>query len=107
MNTTNDDMPGAQASRGMNREVDGGMETVYPGVWKVRIGRPEARTPMTLLPRAPRREALEAMRPVEACPIGVDQLHMMIRPRGMRVEIAPAPRPMPEQFYGLGLQLGR
>jgi alpha-D-xyloside xylohydrolase len=76
-------------------------------VWKVRIGRPEARTPMTLLPRTPRHEALEGMRPVEACPIGVDQLRMMIRPRGVRVEITPAPRQTPEQFYGLGLQLGR
>jgi len=52
-------------------------------------------------------DAIASMTLVGDCPISPDHIRSLIRPRGTRIEIPVTDSGHVEQFYGLGLQLGR
>jgi alpha-D-xyloside xylohydrolase len=72
---------------------------VAPGVWRVRIGEPEAITPVSARHFTPATAGLDGLPTVGAPPVGVQA---SISTRGTLVRIPLAPD---ERIYGLGLQL--
>jgi alpha-D-xyloside xylohydrolase len=79
------------------------MTQIYPGVWKITLGDPEADTPLNLCTYTPKLSGLEQMSAVAECPIREDLIVFRKVKRGMVLEI---PMGADEQIYGLGLQLG-
>ncbi len=73
------------------------MEQVYPGVWKVTLGQPEALTPVGLRHHAPLGGGEAA-----ACPLPAEAISGKATARGYVVTL---PLAAEEQCYGLGLQL--
>jgi alpha-D-xyloside xylohydrolase len=73
------------------------MEQVYPGVWKVTLGQPEALTPVGLRHRDPLPGGDAA-----PCPLPAEVITGKATARGYVVTL---PLEADEQFYGLGLQL--
>ncbi|MDR3710138.1 MAG: glycoside hydrolase family 31 protein [Capsulimonadaceae bacterium] len=75
---------------------------VAPGVWKLRLGEPEAAVPSALRQTNPSLDALSALGDPGSCPISTDQVGFDVSARGVRVFL---PLGDEEQIYGLGLQL--
>jgi alpha-D-xyloside xylohydrolase len=74
-------------------------EEIHPGVWRVRLGAPEAVTPVTTRRHAPAAAALGTLPAAGAPPVSVSG---EATPRGYVVRLPLAPN---EMVYGLGLQL--
>jgi alpha-D-xyloside xylohydrolase len=84
------------------------VQKVAPGVWKIRLGTPDAITPATVREEPSRPIVGEGgLSDVDVCPVAADAIRHQVRARGVTVEIAIADRNGPEAFFGLGLQLGR
>lgn len=72
---------------------------VQPGVWRVRIGEPEAITPTSTRHYAPASSGLNALPAVAQCPVPVSG---EVSNRGVLIHV---PLAAQEEIYGLGLQL--
>lgn len=83
------------------------MECIAPGVWKIRLGQPDKITPASLLKEKPRLDAMKDLPAIDVAPIDEKDLDFKITPRGVRLEMPIADAAGVEQFFGLGLQLGR
>lgn len=77
------------------------METLYPGIYTLTFGTPEALTPVALRDFAPAVDALEGL-PALPCPFAAADLRFRTTGRGCQVEL---PLSGFEQLYGFGLQL--
>lgn len=75
---------------------------VAPGIWRIRFGTPERRTPVALRAVGPDRAGLAALPAVATPPFAADALRFTRTARGCIVEI---PMGDGEQVYGFGLQL--
>jgi alpha-D-xyloside xylohydrolase len=75
------------------------LQQVHPGVWRIRLGEPEAITPVSTRHYAPQTAAIGLLEPAGKCPVTV---HGTRTARGYLVRIPLAPY---EMVYGLGLQL--
>lgn len=73
---------------------------VHPGIWKIRLGAPEAHTPVTMRLLPPLVERLRNLPAVIAPP--VDGVRGAVTARGSRLSVPLQPR---ELIYGFGLQL--
>ena len=73
---------------------------IHPGIWRARLGQPEAHTPATLRLVPPALEKLRALPPVTGAPIAAPQ--GMLTARGCTLSLALEPG---EGVYGFGLQL--
>jgi alpha-D-xyloside xylohydrolase len=78
------------------------MMMVLPGIWKVKLGRPEKATPLAYREAPPARRGIKALPAVADCPLDVSAWSFSGSPAGCRLEI---PVQDGEQFFGLGLQL--
>lgn len=99
--------PGRQSpawSRLTEEQVNQGcqLESVAPGVWRMRLGQPEKFTPLAFQESAVRREALAAMRCEERPPISPAGIEFKTSGRGCALEI---PLESGERLYGLGMNL--
>lgn len=74
---------------------------VLPGIWKVRLGRPEAATPISLKQIPADKAALSAFPAVADCPLLIADWRCTVTAAGFRVEIPVGD----DAFFGLGLQL--
>ena len=90
------------ALAGQNRPAPPKLELVMPGIWRIRLGKPEAFTPVSSRRRPPAREALEQMPAAGACPIPAASITATRMTRGFVVTL---PLESFEMVYGLGLQL--
>lgn len=75
---------------------------VLPGVWRLRMGEPEAFTPVALRSAEPRAEALAAMAPPETMPFALSEVAWASRARGCQVSLPLRPG---EQLFGFGLSM--
>jgi alpha-D-xyloside xylohydrolase len=78
------------------------MEQIYPGVWKLTLGVPEAATPVSLRHVAPAAQALAGLPQAVQSPIDATEIVGRKTRRGYTVRL---PLGENEQVYGLGLQL--
>ncbi len=78
------------------------MEELYPGVWRIRMGEPEAVTPVTLFDHKPAAEGLGKLPSVDSCPVPEQVIFGEATDRGYMIRM---PLYKDEQVYGLGLQL--
>ncbi len=78
------------------------MESIAPGIWKIRLGSPEALTPVHFQSIPPCIEALTKLPAANQPPISESNITMRITPRGFVIEM---PLSSEDQLYGLGLQL--
>jgi alpha-D-xyloside xylohydrolase len=78
------------------------MDKIFPGIWKVTLGQPEAITPVKVCHTEPAVEAIGKLPPVAQCPIPEASLWGRQTKRGFSVRIGLQDN---EQIYGLGLQL--
>ncbi|MBN2310622.1 MAG: glycoside hydrolase [Candidatus Hydrogenedentes bacterium] len=78
------------------------MDRVAPGIWRIRLGTPEAATPIALRQRPPLDDALAVLRPVETPPIAEQDIAFATSARGCTVRL---PWDQEEEIYGFGLQL--
>lgn len=85
-----------------NQIVGTAGEQVAPGVWRIRLGTPEAATPATLSHHAPATEAMANLPSVANCPITASDILAHTSTRGFVMTL---PLGDTEQVYGLGLQL--
>ena len=76
-------------------------------MWRHRMGAPEEFTPLKYKATPPATDSMAGLPQVGECPIELNTLRYQSRPRGITVEISRRGRGTSEQFYGLGLQLGR
>lgn len=77
------------------------IKQILPGVWRVRLGRPERATPIRFREEKPLTAALRRLPPVADCPLVPDGWSVSTSAAGYRIEI-----PVGEEaFFGLGLQL--
>lgn len=76
-------------------------ELIFPGVWRLTLGEPEAVTPARYK-REPDVRGLEALPDAAMPPFGPENLRFTATARGFAVEI---PLAAGEDVYGLGLQL--
>ena len=83
------------------------MEMIGPGIWKLRLGTPESVTPATVREEPPRLQELAELPKVQCSPVDAAKIRWRTSPRGVCLEIPIADDGQVEQFYGLGLQLGR
>ena len=72
---------------------------IFPGVWRVTLGQPEAITPTSTRHYSPAFEGLAALPQTDVCPVAVSG---ETTPRGFLVRVPLTPD---ELIYGLGLQL--
>ena len=72
---------------------------IFPGVWRVTLGQPEAITPTSTRHYSPALEGLAALPQTDVCPVAVSG---ETTPRGFLVRVPLTPD---ELIYGLGLQL--
>ena len=75
-------------------------ESVAPGIWRIRLGTPESRTPLSLHSVASRLAPLADFPPVKDLPFALDQL--VFRPSAHGCAVA-LPMEKGERIYGLGL----
>lgn len=75
---------------------------VFPGVWKLTLGTPEAFTPVKLRRRKPAEAGLKKLTPASQCPLPVSAVRGRSMKRGFVVTL---PLEAGEVVYGLGLQL--
>ena len=75
---------------------------VFPGVWKLTLGTPEAFTPVKLRRRKPAEAGLKKLAPASQCPLPVSAVRGRSMKRGFVVTL---PLEAGEVVYGLGLQL--
>lgn len=73
---------------------------IGPGIWRLRLGKPEAHTPLRYRSAEIRQEALRQMASVETPPFDPQSLVFEATGRGCAVEI---PMHTDERIYGLGL----
>lgn len=96
-------LTGASAKGQMNaaggRAIDAQWLPIAPGIWKARIGTPEAITPVSSRTVEPSLDALRTLAQVTAAPLGPPTATE--RPRGTLVALPLAPH---EELYGFGLQ---
>ena len=78
------------------------MNPIYPGIWKLTFGEPEALTPVRLFHQPPKMEAFDCLPNPQTCPLPLESLRGKKTQRGYTLEI---PLKADEQIYGLGLQL--
>jgi alpha-D-xyloside xylohydrolase len=78
------------------------LKLVAPGIWKMRIGTPEAITPVTIRDTQPRLDAIASLPIVDSSPLVESTISARNSTRGLVIEI---PCSDNEQFFGLGLQL--
>ena len=81
------------------------MQRIAPGVFRIRIGVPEALTPSSFRQSEPRYDALDALPPVRDVGVDTDAIRYRTSARGIVVVIPIADVAHTEQFFGLGLQL--
>jgi len=72
---------------------------VAPGVWRVRLGKPEAHTPMRYRSAEPRLEAMQEL-PDAGIPLEEGQISWVASGRGVAVNL---PMAKDERIYGFGL----
>lgn len=77
------------------------MEALFPGIWKITLGTPEAVTPVALRHYLPAVDALRRL-PKASCPLNVEAIVGRGARRGYQVAI---PLGEEEGLYGFGLQL--
>jgi len=77
-------------------------EELFPGVWRVRLGRPETITPQSVRKNMPAEKALAELADTEELPFTADDIKWKVAARGTYVEM---PLGNDEELYGLGLQL--
>ncbi len=80
------------------QEGTGGMEKIAPGVWRVRLGTPEALTPVHFRTAAAREDS--SIAPQEKAPFALSDIGFQTNGRGCAVEL---PLGRKEQVFGLGL----
>ncbi|MDB5325566.1 MAG: glycoside hydrolase, partial [Phycisphaerales bacterium] len=78
------------------------VETVAPGIWRIRIGEPEPFTPLTYRTASSRLDGLASLPPIPEPPFDLDSVVADLTPRGLALELPTRPD---EDFYGGGLQL--
>jgi alpha-D-xyloside xylohydrolase len=78
-----------------------GMQQVAPGVWRIRLGTPEAITPIRFREGEPMAEALAELPGGEQPPFPLEALDFTARARGCTVAV---PLTVSEHLYGLGMQ---
>lgn len=78
------------------------MEKIAEGVWRVRIGKPESITPVSVRKTTIDTKGLDALPSVPLAPIRADVIASESAPRGLLVEL---PMAADEHIYGFGLQL--
>lgn len=78
------------------------MEQIYPGVWRIRLGEPEAVTPVALRHHLPAADALGRLPAPTESPLAEAGIAGKQTTRGYQVSLALGEC---EQIYGLGLQL--
>lgn len=74
---------------------------IAPGVWRIRLGTPEAATPANYRMFQPDLDGLKQLPDATSCPVNPTRIYASTTPRGVRLE-------MPydgEVVYGLGLQV--
>lgn len=77
-------------------------QNVAPGIWKIRLGDPEALTPVTVLQPQIMRDALQTLPACDACPIDIAKIRFRKVDRGFVAEL---PLDKKEQVFGFGLNL--
>jgi len=77
------------------------MRQLYPGIYEITLGEPEALTPLAFRESPPKEEALHAFAPVP-CPFDESEIPFRRSARGFTLEL---PLSGLEQIYGFGLQL--
>ena len=77
------------------------MQQIYPGIYTLTLGEPEAFTPLAFREYPPAEEALNAFAPT-ACPFSENEIAHWQSARGFTLEL---PLSGFEQIYGFGLQL--
>ena len=80
------------------------MERIANGVWRLRWGKPEKHTPVSLRTTAVMEAALGKLESRGAAPIPEDEIRIARTARGVMIEL---PLKAEEQIYGFGLQLHR
>lgn len=78
------------------------MEQIYPGIWKITLGEPEAATPVSLRNLPPAITELTQFDAPASPPVAPDAISGTATTRGFVVKL---PLAETEQVYGLGLQL--
>jgi alpha-D-xyloside xylohydrolase len=77
------------------------MELIAPGIWRIRLGTPEAATPVALREEPPALDGLRDLPKVDAPPFQVEAVSLQTSPRGCVIEL---PMREGEEIYGFGLQ---
>jgi len=77
------------------------MKQLYPGIYEITLGEPEALTPLAFREYPPKEAALNAFAPLP-CPFGGGEIPTRQTDRGFTLEL---PLSGFEQIYGFGLQL--
>ena len=80
------------------------MQPIAPGIWKVRFGRPEKHTPVSLREEKPQLKAMAWLPQVKAFHLKKSDVRFALSARGCTLEI---PLDAREQIFGLGLQMKR
>ena len=78
------------------------MELIAPGIWKIRLGKPEAVTPVALQEEKPRARELAQLPPADDAPFRKPELRFAATRRGCTITL---PMTNDEHIYGFGLQL--
>lgn len=78
------------------------MEQIFPGVWKIRLGQPEAQTPVSFRHIAPAVSTLKTLAAPETPPFDRSTISYTVSERGVTVRL---PLAADEQLYGFGLQM--
>lgn len=76
------------------------LTTLYPGALRLRLGTPEAATPISLRTSAPAQDALNSWPCAVPCPLDVKAIRGGKTSRGFQVEVPLAPD---EELFGMGL----
>ncbi|MEO8370770.1 MAG: TIM-barrel domain-containing protein [Candidatus Solibacter sp.] len=75
---------------------------VAPGIWLIRVGTPEAFTPVRYRSAPPLTAALADLEKCEKLPLALEGISVLRTPRGVVVEL---PMEMTEQIFGMGMNL--
>lgn len=78
------------------------MQYIGNGIWKLTLGTPELKTPMTMVEHHIKQEGLEDLPKIDEPPIRKIDVNYSESSRGCKVEL---PMDNSEDFYGFGLQL--
>ncbi len=82
--------------------IDSDLELRHPGIWRCRIGQPEAITPVAVRKVLPSESGLEALGSVSESPLVASDIEVRRTARGLVISLNVS---RAENIYGFGLQL--